>query len=159
MADYLLRLAAQSGAFQQTELVDEFIPRIRYTEYDSRLQPVIGFVLSSQIAISNQEALVMEIHIGRVTHFYSQIYVAVLKLTSEINTGDMVHLFGHTTDFFQLVKSMEIDHRPVRTVAAGQEVALKVVHPVRKGDFIYKVPEDEAGQVTIEGPTFLESDH
>ncbi len=101
----------------------------------------------------------MEIHIGRVTHFYSRIYVAVLKLTGEINTGDLVHLFGHTTDFIQQVKSMEIDHHPVQTVAAGQEVALKVLHPVRRGDLIYKVPKEEAGKVILEGPTFLEADH
>ncbi len=101
----------------------------------------------------------MEIHIGKVTHFYSGIYVAVLKLTSEISTGDLVHIFGHTTDFFQHVRSMEIDHHPVRAVAAGEEVALKVLHPVRRGDLVFKVPKEEAGQVILEGPTFIESEH
>ncbi len=101
----------------------------------------------------------MEIYIGRVTHFYSRIYVAVLKLKGEINIGDLIHVFGHTTDFIQQVKSMEIDHHPVQAVAAGQEVALKVVHPVRKGDLIYKVPKEEAGQAILEGPDFLDTDH
>ncbi len=100
----------------------------------------------------------MEIYIGRVTHFYSRIYVAVLKLKTVINIGDVVHLFGHTTDFFQQVKSMEINHHPVQTVAPGQEVALKVLHPVRNGDLVYKVPKDEAGQLIPEGPDFLEAE-
>jgi translation elongation factor EF-1alpha len=99
----------------------------------------------------------MEICIGEVTHFYSRIYVAVLKLSGEINTGDQVHILGHTTDFVQRVRSMEIDHRPVQTVAAGKEVALKVMQLVRRGDIVFKVSGAEAEQSALEGTTFIKT--
>ncbi len=51
---------------------------------------------------------------------------------------------------------MEIDHRPVQTVAAGKEVALKVLQAVRKGDVIFKVTGADAEKVALEGPTFIE---
>ena len=99
----------------------------------------------------------MEILIGEVTHFYSGLYVAVVQLSGEINTGDLVHILGHTTDFFQRVKSMEIDHHPLQTVEAGKEVALKVLEHARKGDRIFKVSGVEAEQAAQEGPTFIET--
>jgi hypothetical protein len=99
----------------------------------------------------------MEICIGEVTHFYSRIYVAVLELSDEINTGNLVHILGHTTDFFQRVRSMEIDHRPIQTGATGKEVALKVLQSVRRGDLIYKVTGVEAERAALEGPAFIET--
>lgn len=101
----------------------------------------------------------MEIQVGKVTHFYARIYVAVLKLTGDLTDGELVHIIGHTTDFVQRVKSMEIDHHLIQTVAPGTEVALKVLHPVRRGDLVFRVPKDEADQVILEVPNFIEADH
>jgi len=81
----------------------------------------------------------METQIGQITHFYNGISVAVLSLTEPLELGDKVHFLGHTTDFIQNVTSMEIDHKKVDTVGPGDEVALKVNEPVRKGDAIYKI--------------------
>jgi hypothetical protein len=36
---------------------------------------------------------------------------------------------------------MEIEHQKVTSVGPGDEVALKVIEPVRKGDSIYKIVE------------------
>ncbi len=98
----------------------------------------------------------METPIGKITHFYSKIYVAVLELNQEINNGDLVHVLGHSTDFFQKVRSMEIDHHPVQKVATGGEVALKVLQLVRKGDVVFKVTGSEAEKAALEGPTFID---
>jgi hypothetical protein len=38
---------------------------------------------------------------------------------------------------------MEINHKKVSAVGPGAEVALKVYEPVRKGDVVYKVIEDQ----------------
>lgn len=81
----------------------------------------------------------METQIGQITHFYNGISVAVLALTDSLELGDMVHFLGHTTDFIQNVTSMEIDHKKVDSVSPGDEMALKVNNPVRKGDAIYKI--------------------
>ena len=80
--------------------------------------------------------------IGKVTHYFGRIKVAVIELSDELKVGDSIHILGHTTDFEQIVRSMEIDHEQVRTVGPGDDVALKVARMVRKGDKVYKVLEE-----------------
>jgi translation elongation factor EF-1alpha len=81
----------------------------------------------------------MENHIGRVTHYFKRIGVAVLDLSGGLKVGDVVHVKGHTTDFTQQVESMEIEHQKVQSVGPGADVALKVIEHVQKGDAVYKV--------------------
>jgi len=83
----------------------------------------------------------METKIGHITHFYDRISVAVLSLSDRLNIGDKIVISGHTTDFKQEVTSMEIDHQKVTSVGPGDEVALKVIQPVRKSDSIFKIIE------------------
>jgi len=85
----------------------------------------------------------MEILIGKVTHYYNHIGVAVLMLSGELQVGDRVLIIGHTTDLSQVVSSMEIEHRKVASVGAGMEVALKVAEPVHQGDEVYKIVEEQ----------------
>jgi len=85
----------------------------------------------------------MEIRIGTVTHYFNRISVAVLKLSGELKVGDKILLLGRTTDFTQVVTSMEIEHRKVPAVSPGMEVALKVADSVRNGDEVYKIVESE----------------
>ncbi len=84
----------------------------------------------------------MEKNIGRVTHYFKRIGVAVLELSGGLMVGDVVHIRGHITDFTQPVESMEIQHEKVQSVGPGAEVALAVIGPVRQGDGIYKVVEE-----------------
>ena len=83
----------------------------------------------------------METQMGQITHFYNRIRVAVLSLTDNLNLGDEIHILGHTSDFIQTVYSMEIEHKKVLSAGPEDEVALKVIEPVRKGDTIYKIVE------------------
>ena len=85
----------------------------------------------------------MEIRIGTVTHYYNRISVAVLELSGELKVGDKILIMGRTTDFTQVVTSMEIEHRKMQAVMPGMEVALKVADTVRSGDEVYKIVEDE----------------
>jgi putative protease len=84
----------------------------------------------------------MEKRIGRVTHFYGRICVAVLELSEELQVGDVIYIRGRSTDFTQEVRSMEIEHEKVQAVGPGADVALQVLKRVRKGDAVYKVIED-----------------
>lgn len=84
----------------------------------------------------------METRVGKITHFYNHISVAVMELTGELKTGDVIHVIGHSTDFEQRISSMEIEHQKVQSVGPGKEVALQVKEPVRKGDTVFKVVED-----------------
>jgi putative protease len=83
----------------------------------------------------------MEVRVGKVTHYYNQIGVAVIQLSGELSVGDTILILGHTTDCMQPVASLEIEHQKVQSAGPNMEVALKVLEPVRKGDKIYKVSD------------------
>ena len=84
----------------------------------------------------------MEAQIGTVTHYYSHLNVAVLQLTDRLKVGETIHIFGHSTDFIQKVTSMEVNHHRVVVVEPGDNVAVKVIEPVRVHDSIYHVTKD-----------------
>ena len=84
----------------------------------------------------------MEVEVGKVTHFYSHICVAVMQLNEELKLGDKIHISGHSTDFVQRVTSIEVEHHPVVWVKPGDNVAVKVVEPVREHDIVYRIVEE-----------------
>jgi len=80
-----------------------------------------------------------EKEIGRVTHYFSRIGVAGIKLTDTLSEGDTIHIVGHTTDFTQEAHSMELENQPITEGQPGQEIGLKVQERVRRSDQVYKV--------------------
>ena len=76
--------------------------------------------------------------IGKITHFYSKINVAVVQLTAPISVGDTILIKGDTTNFEQAVDSMQIQHQNIQKAEAGKEIGLKVKDRVRPGDTVYK---------------------
>jgi len=82
-----------------------------------------------------------EQRIGVVTHYYSHLSVAALRLDpgSTLRVGDVIHVLGHTTDFTQRVESLEVDHKPVLEVAANDDFGLKVFQHAREHDDVFKV--------------------
>jgi len=78
------------------------------------------------------------VKIGRVTHFFSKISVAVIELTTPLSIGDTIVFKGPNTDFEQVVDSMQIEHENVEEAEAGQSVGLKVTQRVRETDAVYK---------------------
>jgi len=77
--------------------------------------------------------------VGKVTHFFSKINVAVVELTAPLSVGDKVRIQGPTTDFEQTVQSMQIEHEDVKTAKKGQSIGLKVDERVRENDTVYKM--------------------
>jgi putative protease len=78
--------------------------------------------------------------IGVVTHYYSHLSVATLRLESgTLRVGDGIHIRGHTTDFSQRVESLEVNHAPATEVGPNDDFGLKVVGHVREHDVVYKV--------------------
>lgn len=86
----------------------------------------------------------MEKQIGKITHYYDRISVAVLALTDSLEVGDEIRISGHTTDFTQNITSLEIEHEKILMAEPGDEVAMKVIDSVRKGDKLYKIIEELA---------------
>jgi putative protease len=83
----------------------------------------------------------MEIEIGRVTHYFNHINVAVLRLDEILKLGDRVHFVGHSTDFVQTVSSMEVNHHTILAVEPGDDVAIKVIEPVHEHDVVFRIAE------------------
>ncbi len=88
----------------------------------------------------------MEIEVGKVTHYFNKIGVAVIELKDKLKVGDKIHIKGATTDFTQVIESMQINHSPVQEAGYGQSIGLKVEDRVREGDIVYKIEETEEAE-------------
>ena len=78
------------------------------------------------------------VEIGRITHFFTKISVAVIELTMPLAVGDTIVIKGPTTDFEQVVESMQIEHNNVQRAEAGQSIGLRIAQRVRENDMVYK---------------------
>jgi translation elongation factor EF-1alpha len=78
------------------------------------------------------------VEIGHIAHFFTKISVAVIELTASLAVGDTIVIKGPTTDFEQVVDSMQIEHKNVERAEAGQSIGLKVAQRVRENDLVYK---------------------
>lgn len=78
--------------------------------------------------------------IGVVTHYFSHLSVAVVKLESgTLRVGDNIHFRGHTTDFGQRVESLQLNHASVTAAGPKDDFGLKVREHTRENDVVYKV--------------------
>ena len=85
----------------------------------------------------------MEEEVGRITHYFSKINVGVIELTNgDLKVGDTIHIKGHTTDFYQKVESMQVEHVAVQSAKKGESFGLRVESQVRDHDLVFKVTED-----------------
>lgn len=79
-------------------------------------------------------------NIGEITHYFPHVKAAAVKLLkSGITVGDEIYIKGHTTDFKEKVRSIQLDHAPITVGKKGQEIGLFVKSRVRIGDKVYKV--------------------
>jgi len=77
--------------------------------------------------------------VGTITHFFDKISVAVVELCADLKEGDKITIEGPQTAFEQVVKSMQIEHAPVKLAKKGQSIGLKVEQPVRVKDQVFKI--------------------
>ncbi len=77
--------------------------------------------------------------VGKVTHYFTRIGVAVVELTGTLKKGDLIRIKGNTTDFTQPVESMQVDRQDVSEAGPGQSVGVRVKEHVREHDRVYKV--------------------
>ncbi len=75
--------------------------------------------------------------IGKVTHYYDKIGVAVVELSQMLKTGDKIKFSGHDKEFSQEVSSMQIEHNQINQAKKGDIVGMKVDQPVKEGDVVY----------------------
>ncbi len=81
-----------------------------------------------------------DLKIGKVTHYYDKIGVAVVELGSSLTNGDKIKFIRGGEDLFeQEVSSMQIEHKQVKSAKKGDVIGLKVEQEVKEGAEVYKV--------------------
>ncbi|NVM24434.1 MAG: hypothetical protein HWN70_00760 [Desulfobacterales bacterium] len=85
-----------------------------------------------------------EEEVAVVVKFFTKPSVAALKVTKgSIKKGDILKYKGHTTDFTEEVKSMEMDNQPIDEAKVGDMIGIKVEERAREKDIVYKVVDEE----------------
>ena len=79
--------------------------------------------------------------VGKITHYFNKIGVAVIELEDTMKDGDKIKIKGATTDFDQTVSSMQIEHEQIAEAKAGQAIGMKINKEVRPGDEVFIVSE------------------
>ena len=78
--------------------------------------------------------------IGKVTHYYDKIGVAVVELGGGLSKGDKIKFVRGGEDMFeQEVKSMQIEHDKIDSAKKGDIVGLKVDQEVKEDAEVYKI--------------------
>ena len=81
--------------------------------------------------------------IGEVVKFFAKPSVAAVKIQEgELSVGDSIKFVGHTTDFTDVIKSMEVENKSVQKAVAGDFIGVKVSDRVRPGDAVFKIIPD-----------------
>jgi translation elongation factor EF-1alpha len=77
--------------------------------------------------------------VGVVKDYFAKISVAGIDITGTLKAGDTIHIKGHTSDFEQVVESIQIEHQQVEEAKPGDAIGIKVSERCRGGDAVYKV--------------------
>ena len=81
--------------------------------------------------------------ISEVVKFFAKPSVAAVKIQEgELSVGDSIRFVGHTTDFTDVIKSMEVENKSVQKAVAGDFIGVKVSDRVRPDDEVFKIIPD-----------------
>ncbi|OGM20063.1 hypothetical protein A2863_01945 [Candidatus Woesebacteria bacterium RIFCSPHIGHO2_01_FULL_38_9b] len=81
-----------------------------------------------------------DLKVGRVTHFYDKIGVAIIELDSDLGVGDKIKFVRGGEDIFeQDVKSMQIEHKQLESAKKGDVIGLQVDKELKEGAEVYRV--------------------
>lgn len=77
--------------------------------------------------------------LGKVTHFYPNISVAIVEVGSTIKQGDTLNFIKNKESFKQKVTSMQIDYNKITEAKKGNVIGIKVIKPAKEGTLVYAV--------------------
>ncbi len=77
--------------------------------------------------------------IGKVTHYYDKLGVAIIELTGKLKIGDKVKFRKGENEFEQEVASMQIEREPIETAKKGDVIGLKVDQETKEGTQVFLV--------------------
>jgi translation elongation factor EF-1alpha len=78
--------------------------------------------------------------IGKVTHYYDKLNVAIIDLDGTLSVGDNIKFALGGEDLFeQKVESIQIEHEKKDSAGKGDVVGLKTQEAVKEGTEVYKI--------------------
>ncbi len=78
--------------------------------------------------------------VGKVTHFYDKIGVAIIELTGTLSVGDKIRFVRGGEDLFtQVVESIQAEHKKLDSAASGDVIGIKTQEVVKQGAEIFKL--------------------
>ncbi len=78
--------------------------------------------------------------VGKVTHYYDKIGVAVVDLSAVLKVGDKIKFVRGGEDAFdQEVESMQVEHEKIKSAKKGDTIGLKVKEEVKEGAEVFKI--------------------
>ena len=78
--------------------------------------------------------------VGKVTHYYDKLSVAIIDLDGTLSVGDKVKFVRGGEDLFeQKVESIQIEHEKKDTAGKGDVVGLKTNEAVKEGTEVFKI--------------------
>ena len=77
--------------------------------------------------------------IGKIIHYFPHVKAAVIKLSAPLSIGEKIKIKGHTTDFTQVITSMQMDRVDITSAKPKEEIGLLVNSRVRQHDTVYKI--------------------
>lgn len=81
-----------------------------------------------------------EVKLGLITHYFGKVGVGIINLTDgDLKVGDKIHVKGHTSEFEQIVESIQIEHQDVQEAKKGAQAGVKIKEHVREHDVVFKV--------------------
>lgn len=77
---------------------------------------------------------------GKVTHYYDKIGVAVVDLSAVLKVGDKIKFVRGGEDAFdQEVESMQVEHEKIKSAKKDDTIGLKVKEEVKEGAEVFKI--------------------
>jgi translation initiation factor IF-2 len=84
--------------------------------------------------------------VGVVREYFRKPGVAAVEiLRGRVKIGDSVRFLGHTTDFTQVIGSMQMNHADILEAGKGDFVGILVGDRVRENDQMYI----ESGEIEV----------
>ena len=81
--------------------------------------------------------------IGKVTHFYDKIGVAIVALDADLGVGDRIRFDRGGEELFeQDVNSIQVEHEKIEKAGKSMVIGLKTDKDVKEGADVYKVVSD-----------------
>jgi len=78
--------------------------------------------------------------IGKVSHYYDKIGVAIVELNGTLSVGEKVKFVRSGTDLFeQVVESIQVEHKKLDSAGKGDVIGLKTDEPVKEDTEVFKV--------------------